>query len=162
VRSMATALEAHTPFRVLLQGQAPRTRLLNAFRQDGHAVLVATMSFWQGIDVPGAALRLVIIDKLPFASPGDPVVAARLNHLKSRGLSPFSKYQLPQAAILLRQGFGRLIRRKTDRGLIAILDRRMTQKGYGKVFLKSLPPCPLLHDHSAALDYLSAIRQELS
>ena len=162
VRSMATALETHTPFRVLLQGQAPRTRLLNTFRQDGHAVLVATMSFWQGIDVPGAALRLVIIDKLPFASPGDPVVAARLNHLKSRGLSPFSKYQLPQAAILLRQGFGRLIRRKTDRGLIAILDRRMTQKGYGKVFLKSLPPCPLLHDHPSALDYLSAIREELS
>ena len=157
VQVFANALETKTPFRVLLQGQAPRTHLLDAFRNDGHAVLVATISFWQGIDVPGAALRQVIIDKLPFASPGDPVVAAKLDYIKSMGKSPFGKYQLPQAAIMLRQGFGRLIRRKTDQGLISILDNRIAQKSYGKVFMKSLPTCPIINDENTAFDYLNSL-----
>ena len=91
------------------------------------------MSFWQGVDVPGSALRLVIIDRIPFASPQDPLVGARIDYLKSQGQSPFKCYQLPHAAIMLRQGFGRLIRKQSDAGLVAILDPRMTEKGYGKV-----------------------------
>jgi ATP-dependent DNA helicase DinG len=125
--------------RVLLQGDAPNATLLDEFRADGHAVLFATASFWQGVDVPGEALRLVIIDKLPFDVPTDPLVAARCDKLKARGTEPFMKYLVPAAALTLKQGFGRLIRSRRDRGVVALLDERVTSKGYGKVLLRSLP-----------------------
>lgn len=123
-----------------VQGEAPNHELLERFRADGHAVLFATAGFWQGIDVPGEALRLVIIDKLPFDVPSDPVVRARCERLEAEGVSPFMRYVVPSAALTLKQGFGRLIRHRGDRGVVAVLDRRLRQKGYGKVFLRSLPP----------------------
>jgi ATP-dependent DNA helicase DinG len=152
---MRAAIERDTSQPVLMQGEAPRSQLIEQFTDHGDAVLVATMSFWQGVDVPGSALRLVIIDKLPFASPGDPVMAARLEYLRSRGQDPFQTYQVPQAALLLRQGFGRLIRRKTDRGLVAILDKRVVTRGYGAVFLRSLPGCPRLNELEEAQAFLA-------
>jgi ATP-dependent DNA helicase DinG len=124
----------------LVQGEAPKQMLLSRFRADGHAVLVATMSFWEGVDVPGHALRLVVIDKLPFAVPTDPVVAARCRALEEQGENPFLSYSVPEAAITLKQGFGRLIRTRTDRGVVAILDRRLRTRGYGPQLLSVLPP----------------------
>lgn len=124
---------------VLVQGEAPNAALLDAFRADGNAVLFGTAGFWQGVDVPGSALRLVIIDKLPFDVPSDPLVSARCHRLKERGEEPFMRYLVPAAALTLKQGFGRLIRSRADRGIVAILDQRVTTKGYGKVFLRSLP-----------------------
>jgi ATP-dependent DNA helicase DinG len=131
------------PYRILLQGEKPKTRLLDEFRAEP-SVLFATQSFWEGVDVPGEALSLVIIDRLPFAPPGDPVVAARLRALEEQGQDGFSELSVPAAALALRQGFGRLVRRKTDRGLVAVLDRRLVTKGYGRAFLATLPRCPLL------------------
>ncbi len=131
------------PYRILLQGEKPKSRLLEEFRAEP-SVLFATSSFWEGVDVPGDALSLVIIDRLPFAPPGDPVVAARLRALEERGQDGFSELSVPAAALALRQGFGRLVRRKTDRGLVAVLDRRLVTKGYGRAFLATLPRCPLL------------------
>ncbi|MBU8899652.1 ATP-dependent DNA helicase [Corallococcus sp. H22C18031201] len=129
----------------LLQGERPKAQLLESFRSTP-SVLFAAHSFWEGVDVPGDALSLVIIDRLPFASPGDPLVAARIRQLEARGEEPFEQYQLPQAALALRQGFGRLIRTQADRGIVAMLDRRIVTKGYGRVFLSSLPPAHRLDD----------------
>jgi ATP-dependent DNA helicase DinG len=123
----------------LLQGMAPKTELLDTFKTRGNAVLFASNSFWEGIDVPGSALRLVIIDKLPFDVPSDPLVSARCSRMEARGEAPFMGYLVPSAALALKQGFGRLIRTRTDRGIVAILDRRIATKAYGKVLLKSLP-----------------------
>ena len=123
-----------------VQGDAPKQTLLDRFRDQGNAVLFATSSFWEGVDVPGSALRLVVIDKLPFEVPSDPVVAARCERLDEAGESSFMRYLVPAAALALKQGFGRLIRTRQDRGVVAILDSRIRQKGYGKVFLRSLPP----------------------
>jgi ATP-dependent DNA helicase DinG len=123
-----------------VQGEAPNASLLARFREDGDAVLFATMGFWQGVDVPGAALRLVVIDKLPFDVPTDPLVQARCDALEAAGEKPFMKYLVPSAALTLKQGFGRLIRGRSDRGIVAILDSRLTTKGYRHVFLRSLPP----------------------
>jgi len=122
----------------LLQGERPKTALLEAFRARP-SVLFAAHSFWEGVDVPGEALSLVVIDKLPFASPGDPLVAARIEQLRARGVDPFGGYQLPEAVIALRQGFGRLIRTRDDRGIVAVLDRRLVTRAYGQAFLRSLP-----------------------
>jgi ATP-dependent DNA helicase DinG len=131
---------------LLLQGSAPKTALLERFTADRSSVLVATTSFWQGVDLPGDALRLVVIDKLPFASPGDPIVAARIEHLAEQGQRPFNRYQVPRAALALKQGFGRLIRTRSDRGIVAILDRRLLTMAYARTFFDSLPPCPRFHD----------------
>jgi ATP-dependent DNA helicase DinG len=125
--------------RILIQGEAPKHTLLDRFRADGHAVLFATASFWEGVDVPGDALRLVIIDKLPFEVPSDPLVAARCKRMEDAGEPSFMSYVVPAAALALKQGFGRLIRTARDRGIVAVLDRRLTRKGYGRVFLRSLP-----------------------
>lgn len=125
---------------VTMQGDAPKRTLLSRFRTDGNEVLVATMSFWGGVDVAGDALRLVVIDKIPFAVPNDPVVMARCEVLQKAGENPFVKYQVPSAAIMLKQGFGRLIRTTRDRGIVAVLDVRLLRKGYGKSLLASLPP----------------------
>ncbi len=129
----------HLEYPLLLQGTAPRTALLDRFRREPNAVLFATSSFWQGVDVPGEQLSCVIVDRLPFAVPTDPVVAARLRLLEEEGGNPFLEYQVPQAVISLKQGFGRLIRSRSDRGLLAILDTRILTKNYGTIFLQSLP-----------------------
>jgi ATP-dependent DNA helicase DinG len=126
-------------FETLLQGTAPRSALLDEFKRTPNCVLFATSSFWQGVDVPGEQLSCVIIDKLPFAVPGDPVVQARIARIRDNGGDPFYEYQVPQAAIALKQGFGRLIRSRMDRGVLAILDHRITRMRYGQVFFDSLP-----------------------
>jgi ATP-dependent DNA helicase DinG len=126
-------------FPLLLQGTAPKPILLERFKNTPGAVLFATASFWQGVDVPGQQLSCVIVDRLPFAVPSDPIVAARVSALQEDGRNAFAEYQLPQAVLALKQGFGRLIRTKTDRGIVALLDTRIQRMPYGKIFMESLP-----------------------
>ncbi len=140
LREAATLLEGKLDYPLLIQGDAPRTRLLEEFRQKGNAVLLGTGSFWEGVDVRGEALSCVIIDKLPFASPGDPVLQARIDAMRRAGGNPFMEYQLPQAVITLKQGVGRLIRDVSDRGVLMLCDPRLGTKSYGRIFLDSLPP----------------------
>jgi ATP-dependent DNA helicase DinG len=136
-----TALMEHGwPYPLLVQGDAPKSKLLDAFRMAGNAVLLGAYSFWEGVDVPGDALSVVIIDKLPFAPPDDPVVAARIRHLEANGGNGFMEFQLPAAAISLKQGAGRLIRTETDRGVLMLCDPRLVSKAYGKRLLAALPP----------------------
>jgi ATP-dependent DNA helicase DinG len=132
-------LQDSSNYPLLVQGSAPRNELLERFRELGNAVLLGTSSFWEGVDVRGAALSCVIIDKLPFASPGDPVLQARIDALKARGGNPFVEEQLPHAVITLKQGVGRLIRDVSDRGVLVVCDTRLVTKSYGKVFVNSLP-----------------------
>jgi ATP-dependent DNA helicase DinG len=141
-------------YRLLVQGEAPREQLLREFREDGNAVLLGTTSFWEGVDVKGSALRLVVIEKLPFASPDDPLVRARVEHLEATGRSAFREYQLPEAALALKQGVGRLIRSEDDFGAVAICDPRLMGRGYGKVFVAALPPMTITRDRQAAIDFL--------
>ncbi len=143
------------PFPVLVQGQAPREALLNQFRDLGNAVLLATGSFWEGVDVKGSALSIVAIDKLPFAAPDDPVLAARLEGIRRRGGNPFMDYQLPQAVLALKQGVGRLIRDIDDFGVIVIGDPRVRTKAYGRIFLDALPPGKLITDVAQGARFLS-------
>ncbi len=137
------SLEERLEFPLLRQGDMPKSRLLESFRTTPHAVLCATASFWQGVDVQGDALRAVIIDKLPFQVPSEPIVAARLNHLERGGRNSFLEYSVPEAIITLRQGLGRLIRSRQDRGILAVFDSRLRSRSYGKLFLESLPNCPV-------------------
>jgi ATP-dependent DNA helicase DinG len=139
---------------LLVQGRAPREQLLRRFRASGRAVLLGTASFWEGVDVQGPALRLVLIDRLPFASPEDPVVRARIEHLESQGASAFRDYQLPEAVLTLKQGVGRLIRSEDDRGVVMICDPRLRGRSYGRVFLSSLPPMAPAKDIESALGLL--------
>jgi ATP-dependent DNA helicase DinG len=139
MRDVYERVSSKVRFPLLLQGTAPRSILLDRFRSTANAVLFATASFWQGVDVPGSQLSCVIIDKLPFAVPSDPIVAARVRALQEDGRNPFAEFQIPEAVLALKQGFGRLIRTKTDRGILAILDNRIQRMQYGKIFLESLP-----------------------
>ncbi|GAB2182196.1 ATP-dependent DNA helicase [Denitratisoma sp. agr-D3] len=133
-------------FPLLLQGEGSRSELLDRFRRLGNAILVASQSFWEGVDVPGDALSLVVIDKLPFAPPDDPVLSARIDHLKKQGRNAFFEYQLPRAVISMKQGAGRLIRAETDRGVLMICDPRLVEKQYGKAIWRSLPPMKRTRD----------------
>ncbi|MGH9717286.1 MAG: ATP-dependent DNA helicase [Candidatus Acidiferrales bacterium] len=139
-------VSSRVSFPLLLQGTAPRSVLLDRFRTTPNAVLFATSSFWQGVDVPGAQLSCVIIDKLPFAVPSDPIVAARVRALIEDGRNAFAEYQVPEAVLALKQGFGRLIRSKTDRGILSILDNRIRRMQYGKIFIESLPAYTVTQD----------------
>jgi ATP-dependent DNA helicase DinG len=149
LRVVQQFVEMAVPYPILVQGTAPRSTLLGQFRSTPNAVLLATSSFWQGVDVVGDALSCVIIDKLPFASPGDPVVAARIDAIAGAGGDAFADYQVPLAILALQQGLGRLIRHRTDRGVLAVLDPRLKTMGYGRRFLASLPPAPVTHDLDA-------------
>jgi ATP-dependent DNA helicase DinG len=158
VDQMARHLEQVLPghVRVLKQGGMARGKLLNEFRTDVHSVLVGTTSFWQGVDVPGESLSCVVITKLPFAVPDEPIVQARIETIKSRGRNAFEEYQVPQAVMMFRQGFGRLIRSANDRGIVAILDPRVRSKPYGKTFLDSLPECEVTGDLTRLADFFAA------
>jgi ATP-dependent DNA helicase DinG len=142
---------------LLVQGEAPREQLLRRFRESGNAVLLGTASFWEGVDVKGDALRLVIIEKLPFSSPDDALTKARIEHLKANGGNAFREYQLPEAALALKQGVGRLIRSETDRGVVVICDPRLIDKPYGRVFRASLPPMPVTREGADAEKFLRRI-----
>jgi ATP-dependent DNA helicase DinG len=150
------------PGPLFVQGQGGRTELLERFRESGNGVLLGTSSFWQGVDVKGDALRIVVIDKLPFASPGDPLLRARLDAIREQGADPFNEFQLPQAVLTLKQGVGRLIRDFDDRGLIVIGDPRLRTRGYGRVFVASLPPMPLLESPQQALDFAASLRPAMA
>ncbi|HPE80864.1 MAG TPA: ATP-dependent DNA helicase [Gammaproteobacteria bacterium] len=140
LREAADLLHEHLTFPLLVQGNAPKAELLERFVEHGNAVLLGTASFWEGVDVRGEALSVVVIDKLPFASPGDPVLQARLDAVRRHGGNPFMQHQVPQAAIALKQGAGRLIRDVTDRGVLVLCDPRLLKKGYGQIFLDAMPP----------------------
>jgi ATP-dependent DNA helicase DinG len=138
---------------LLVQGSAPKAELLQRFVDLGNAVLLATSSFWEGVDVRGEALSLVVIDKLPFASPGDPVLQARLDAMRRAGRNPFIAYQVPQAAIALKQGAGRLIRDRGDRGVLVLCDPRLLRKGYGQQFLDAMPPFARTRELERVLEF---------
>jgi ATP-dependent DNA helicase DinG len=146
LKEVAGQLEGEITYPLLVQGTLPRAELLERFRELGNAVLVGTSSFWEGVDVRGEALSCVIIDKLPFGSPGDPVLQARLDAMREQGLNPFFDHQVPQAVITLKQGVGRLIRDVNDRGVLMICDPRLFGKSYGRVFRNSLPPMPVTRE----------------
>jgi ATP-dependent DNA helicase DinG len=142
-------VRGRVPYDVLVQGEAPRERLLERFRDDVASVLLATSTFWQGVDIPGESLSLLVIDKLPFSAPGDPLHEARCEAVEKEGGDWFSGFALPTAVLQLRQGFGRLIRGHSDRGVVAILDPRLRSRGYGRAFLEALPRCPVADDRAA-------------
>ena len=144
-------------FPLFVQGEAPKRELLEAFQRSGNGVLLGSQSFWEGVDIPGNALSLVIIDKLPFTPPDDPVVAARMERIRQSGGNPFMDHQLPEACISLKQGAGRLIRTETDRGVLMICDPRLADKPYGRVLLKSLPPMPRTRSLARVQDFFAAL-----
>jgi ATP-dependent DNA helicase DinG len=145
MREVAQQLGPRLPFPSKTQEDLPRQKLIEWFKATPNSVLFATATFWEGVDVPGDALSCVIIDKLPFASPDDPVVQARTERMKALGQDWFEEFMLPKAVLALKQGFGRLIRTRTDKGLIAILDRRLISYRYGDTILRSLPPARRIH-----------------
>jgi ATP-dependent DNA helicase DinG len=152
IRNMEEAyrrLKERVPFTCFLQGERPKSALLQAFKDDLHSVLFATASFWEGVDIQGEALSCVVIDRLPFSPPTEPILEARLERIGAAGGKPFWDYQVPSAILLLKQGLGRLIRTRQDRGVLAILDTRLLTRGYGKVFLQSLPPSAVAHEPEA-------------
>ena len=153
---MADFLDGRLGYPVLVQGRASRQTLLNAFRDTTDSVLLAVASFWEGVDVPGESLSCVIIDKLPFEVPTDPVLMARIQIINNNGGQPFFDFQVPRAVLSLRQGVGRLMRAATDRGVIAIMDVRLFSKGYGRMFLKSLPPSPVVRSLDNLADFFGA------
>ena len=155
MNAVAERIAGRVAYPILIQGEAPKAQLLDTFRATPHAVLLATTSFWQGVDVAGEQLSCVIVDKLPFASPGDPVVAARIERLRNRGQNAFGEYQVPVAVLMLKQGLGRLIRTASDHGILAVLDSRLVRKAYGRRFLDSLPPARLVHELDSVARFMA-------
>ena len=158
LRRVREALGTQVPWPLMAQGDASRHALLERFRATPGAVLLATASFWHGVDVQGEALSLVVIDKLPFDVPSDPIVAARIEAIRRAGGNPFTRYQIPAAVIDLKQGLGRLLRSRQDRGVLAVLDVRLLTRPYGRTFINSLPPYPLLHDIDAVRKFFDTPR----
>jgi ATP-dependent DNA helicase DinG len=158
MHEMHERMLAELAYPLLVQGQAPKNALLNEFRSTPNCVLFATASFWQGVDVQGEQLSCVIIDRLPFAVPNDPVVAARVRAIDAEGGNAFFDYQVPSAVITLKQGFGRLIRSLNDRGVLVLLDNRVLTKQYGKIFLNSLPPYRRARDFSEVEEFFAGRR----
>ncbi len=154
--ALAERVAPRIPYPVLVQGEAPRERLLERFRDEVDSVLIATQTFWQGVDVQGESLSLLVIDKLPFAAPNDPLVEARCERIAREGGDWFGAYAIPAAVLQLRQGFGRLIRGHADRGVVAILDPRLRTRAYGRRFLEALPPAPLVGDLASVGAFLGA------
>lgn len=157
LRQGADWLRNETHFSLQVQGEAPKAELLGAFTSGAGNVLLGTSSFWEGVDVRGAALSCVVIDKLPFAAPDDPILEARLKQLRAEGGEPFRDLQIPEAVLQLKQGAGRLVRDVQDRGLLVLGDPRLTSKGYGRTFLKALPPMPRTREPAAALQFCEAL-----
>ncbi len=162
LRRAAELLESQIDYPMLVQGSAPKAELLQRFAELGNAVLLGTASFWEGVDVRGEALSVVLIDKLPFASPGDPVLQARIDALRKSGGNPFMEFQVPQAAIALKQGAGRLIRDTTDRGVLVICDPRLLRRGYGHTFLASMPPMARTRDIADVRRFFSEMEHEVA
>jgi ATP-dependent DNA helicase DinG len=155
--------EAGLPFPLLVQGERPRHLLLAALRSRIGSVLLATQSFWEGVDVPGEALSLVVMDRIPFAVPDDPLTAARIERIRDGGGDPFGEYQLPRAALALKQGFGRLIRSRSDHGIVAILDGRLARRSYGARLRDSLPAdCPRTESLEDVAAFWARVRGELA
>ncbi|HEU0305039.1 MAG TPA: ATP-dependent DNA helicase, partial [Gaiellaceae bacterium] len=157
LEAVAERLRGQIGHELLVQGEAPRERLLERFRADVSSVLVATGTFWQGVDVPGEALSLLVIDKLPFQPPDDPLVEARCERISAEGGDWFASYALPSAVLQLRQGFGRLIRSRSDRGVVCLLDPRIRTRPYGRAFLDSLPACRVVETREEVREFLSAV-----
>ena len=153
---MAESLEI-LPFEVLVQGELPKRELIRRFASAETSVLVATMGYWEGIDVPGPSLSLVVIDRIPFPRPDDPLMQARRDAVRERGGSPFDEVDLPHATVLLAQGSGRLIRNERDRGVVAVLDRRLTNMRYGQRILRSLPKLLRTSDRVRAVRFLEGV-----
>ena len=153
---LRTRVRGRVPYEVLVQGDAPRERLLERFRAEIGSVLLATSTFWQGVDVRGESLSLLVIDKLPFSAPGDPLHEARCEAVEAAGGDWFRDFALPSAMLQLRQGFGRLIRSHDDCGVVAILDPRLRTRPYGRAFLAALPSCPLVDDPEAVAAFFGA------
>jgi ATP-dependent DNA helicase DinG len=156
LEAVAERLRGQIGHELLVQGEAPRERLLERFREDVSSVLVATGTFWQGVDIPGEALSLLVIDKLPFQPPDDPLVEARCERIRAEGGDWFASYALPSAVLQLRQGFGRLIRSRSDRGVVCLLDPRIRTRPYGRAFLDSLPPCRIVDEREDVREFLAA------
>ncbi len=154
-------MQGQVSFPLLIQGSKPKGRLLNEFRERQGSVLFATASFWEGVDVKGEALSCVIVDRLPFAHPDEPVVAARIEKIRESGADPFSSFQVPMAVLALKQGLGRLIRTRSDRGVLCVLDIRLLTKGYGRIFRNSLHTGPLVRDPQAISDFFEQIASDL-
>jgi ATP-dependent DNA helicase DinG len=160
LRRAAELLEGRVPWPLFVQGTAPRHRLLEEFRASGRGVLLGAASFWEGVDVAGEALSVVVIDKLPFAMPDDPVLQARLEALEEAGINPFMGWQVPTAVIALKQGAGRLIRDVHDRGVLVLCDPRLSTKGYGRLFLASLPPMPRTRELADVTAFFAPVSPE--
>ncbi len=162
LRRAAERLQAHGEWPLFVQGTAPRHQLLDGFRASGNGLLLGAASFWEGVDVAGEALSVVVIDKLPFAAPDDPVLQARLDALQSSGVNPFTGWQIPQAVIALKQGAGRLIRDIHDRGVLMLCDPRLSSKGYGRLFLRALPAMGQVRELAAVQAFLAAAGEAYS
>jgi len=156
MRATYERLASELPYPLLLQGDAPRHILLQQFRDTPNAVLFGASSFWQGVDVQGEQLSCVIIDRLPFAVPSDPVVKARMDAIANAGGNPFFDFQVPAAVITLKQGFGRLVRSLSDRGVLMLLDPRIQRARYGRIFLDSLPPYRVTHSLADVESFFAA------